>query len=238
MKLNGRLALIADKVEQANIVADIGTDHAYVPIYLVENGICKRAIASDVQEGPLKTAEANIREAGLEGLIETRLGYGLDTISENEADVIIIAGMGGTLVARILEKGKTKAESATSLILQPMNRHHEVRKWLYDNDFHIIDEELCQEGEKLYNVICARPYLKDEEKEDYKFVEFHIGKRLIEKNDELLANYVARKLRQTNRSIGEMKKSPSNIDVLEAHQNLKSELLRLEAEIQIQEKKK
>ncbi len=216
MDLKGRLALIAGKVEKSNTVADIGTDHAYIPIYLVENGVCKTAIASDVKKGPVKAATANIKAARLDKKIKTRLGNGLETISENEADVIIIAGMGGILVSDILDAGMNRAKEAKSLILQPMNRPDEVRKWLADNDFEIFDEELCAEGEKIYNVICARhlrPNSGTESRPDRiadkhsgisESAYFHIGKKLIEKNDPLLGKLLKKKIRQLDKAINEM----------------------------------
>ncbi|MFA6308428.1 MAG: class I SAM-dependent methyltransferase [Clostridia bacterium] len=239
MELKGRLALIASKVQKANIVADIGTDHAYIPIFLVENGVCKSVIASDVRKGPLKAAKLNIKNAGFEDKIETLMGDGLETISENKADVIIIAGMGGILISKILTEGKAMAKSAKSLILQPMNRLDEVRKWLTENDFEIYDEELCAEGEKIYNVICAKHFSqadikKHKEKKNNEnnknnnksgnrnstgnsiseAAYLFIGKKLIEKKDPLLGKMLKNKIRQLDKAIKEMKNSSSNGNVM------------------------
>jgi len=204
MELKGRLKLIASKVEPCNTVADIGTDHAYIPIFLVSNCICKKAIASDVKAGPIEIARKNICESGLGNLIETRVGNGLEPIKDEEADTIIIAGMGGLLIRDILERGLSKAKNADKLILQPMNAIEALRKWLYDNGFSILDEELTDEGEKIYNVIVANwrgTQIKVKE------INYHIGERLIEKRDPLLRKYLTKRIGQLDKIIYELRNS-------------------------------
>lgn len=203
MRLKGRLELIARKVPKCDIVCDVGTDHAYIPIYLMEDKRCRRAVASDVKLGPLHAAEENIRNNGFENCIVTRLGYGIDTISENESDVIVIAGMGGILITNILEKGINKARKANLLVLQPMNSIEFVREWLYSEGFDIIDEELAAEGEKIYVVISAR---WDGIRRQYSQVYYHIGRKLVEKRDPLLEKYINRKIIQLESVLDEMKK--------------------------------
>lgn len=203
MKLNlkGRLKLLADKVPKCDVAADIGTDHAYIPIYLIQQGVCKKAIASDVKIGPVKVAEKNINLYNLRDQIETRLGSGLDTIAENEADTIIIAGMGGTLLTDLLNTNEQKANKASSLILQPMNDLDVVRKWLFDHKFGIFDEELAAEGEKIYCVISAKYDGIDKQYEEF---QLHIGEKLINKNDPLLLEYCEMKVRQIDRVLGQL----------------------------------
>ncbi|HSN58237.1 MAG TPA: class I SAM-dependent methyltransferase, partial [Clostridiaceae bacterium] len=104
MELSIRLGKTASMVEPCECVADIGTDHAYIPIYLVEKGVCSRAIASDINRGPIRKAERNISLHGLDGKIECRIGPGLGTLKKGEADAVIIAGMGGNLIRDILEE--------------------------------------------------------------------------------------------------------------------------------------
>jgi len=112
MELKGRLKLIADLTPKCNIVCDIGTDHAYIPIYLVMNKKCQRALACDVRKGPIGFAEKNIAEYGLSQYISTRIGYGLEPLEDNEVDVVVIAGMGGLLIKKywkkVLERQKSK----------------------------------------------------------------------------------------------------------------------------------
>lgn len=212
LNLKGRLKLIADKVPKCNVLADIGTDHAYIPIFLVQNGVCQKAIASDIKIGPVKMASNNISLYKLSEKIETRLGNGLDTIEINEADSIIIAGMGGTLLTELLEANKQKAVSTNALVLQPMNDLHVLRKWLYDNAFEIYDEEMVAEGPKMYCVMSAK-YSGNKKK--YSDFELHVGKSLIEKKDPLLNPYCRMKVKQIDRVLEQLEEMKEN-DVLKS----------------------
>jgi tRNA (adenine22-N1)-methyltransferase len=222
MQLNGRLKLIADKVSVCNFVCDIGTDHAYIPVFLILNSICKRAVASDVNEGPILTARENIRNYGLEDYIKARLGYGLDPIQEEETDTIIIAGMGGTLICEILSKGFEKAKKANRIVLQPMNAIEGLREWLNENGFEIFDEELIDEGEKLYTVICAKwdGCVRTVDK-----IHFYIGKKLIEKNDPLLKKYLNKKIYHLEKALNEMG------EMIEKNSESKGKYIRLKDEM-------
>lgn len=133
-----------------NSCADIGTDHAYVPIKLWERGI--KVIATDIMPGPLKIAAENVKKQNAD--IELRLGGGLSPIQKGEVDTIIIAGMGGEMIEKILSEDADKTDGVT-FILQPMNRQYELRTFLLNNGFYIIEEDLAQEGFKVYNLIVA-----------------------------------------------------------------------------------
>ncbi|EGD46123.1 protein of unknown function DUF633 [Ruminiclostridium papyrosolvens DSM 2782] len=207
LNLKGRLKLIADKVPKCNVLADIGTDHAYIPIYLVQNGVCQKAIASDVKIGPVKMASNNISLYKLSEKIETRLGNGLDTIEINEADSIIIAGMGGTLLTELLEANKPKTVNADTLVLQPMNDLHVVRKWLYDNAFEIYDEEMVAEGPKIYFVLSAKFSGNEKQYSDF---ELYVGQRLIEKKDPLLGAYCRMKVQQIDKVLEQLEEMKEN----------------------------
>ena len=149
LNLNPRLKKIAELVPPNFCTADIGTDHAYIPIALVKSGITPRAIASDIKKGPIARADANIRVHGLENLIETRLGAGLETLIESDnAEVIIIAGMGGILISDILEASQNIVRNAKLLILQPMTAVTELRQYLSLNRYEICAEYLEAEEEK------------------------------------------------------------------------------------------
>ncbi|NLI58978.1 MAG: SAM-dependent methyltransferase [Clostridium sp.] len=201
MKLPGRLKLIAHMVPECNIVCDVGTDHAYIPIYLVNNKKCKKAIASDIRPGPINIAKKNIEEYGLLDSIETRIGNGLDTIKENEEDVIIIAGMGGIIIKDILERGIDKAKKANALILQPMYAIEVVHEWLCSNGFEVYDEKLAREEKKIYDVIAAKWTGKIQKKD---ILYHHIGEKLFEKKDPLLKLHIQNKIRQLDKIINEM----------------------------------
>lgn len=131
--------------------ADIGTDHAYIPIKLSEKGI--RVIATDIKPGPLKMGEENAEKYGQK--IDFRLGGGLSRIEKNEVDTIIIAGMGGEMIEKIISEDEEKARSAT-LILQPMNSQYELRKYLAEHNFCIEEEDLAIEGFKVYNLMVVK----------------------------------------------------------------------------------
>ena len=149
--LTPRLELIYEKITGKK-AADIGTDHAYIPIELIKSGRCQKVIASDIKPGPAEIAAKNIKNEGLD--IEVRLGGGLSVLRTGEVDDIIIAGMGGKLICSILEENMEVAKSAR-LILQPMNSQWELRKFLLENGFGIESEDLALEGFKVYNVLVC-----------------------------------------------------------------------------------
>lgn len=152
--LTPRLETIYHHVS-ADKIADIGTDHAYIPIELVLSGKIHRAIATDIKAGPLSIAASNIKKYGLSDQIELRLGSGLVPVHTGEVQEIIIAGMGGEVIKQILAASRNTAKSAT-LILQPMNAQYALRKWLQENGYTIIQEDLAAEGYKIYNILVVR----------------------------------------------------------------------------------
>lgn len=160
-----RLKMITEHIYTKS-VADIGTDHAYVPIYLIQNSISDKAAAADIKKGPLEIARSNIEKYGLSDKISLRLGAGLSPIGINEFETCIIAGMGGEVITNILKQDIKKARSFKYLVLQPMNSQDLLRKWLASNNFSILKEDISSEGFKVYNLIEAvsgEPYrYKDE----------------------------------------------------------------------------
>ncbi len=215
--LTPRLKKIADLVPKNNCTADIGTDHAYIPIALVEQNICPQAIASDINRGPLNRAEANIKKHNLSEKIQTRLGAGLVTLSPKEAEVIIIAGMGGLLIADILEKSRDVADSAKLLLLQPMTAVSELRRYLTENGFEITGEYLEAEDEKLYNILTVLPNSKS----SYTEKELYLGKGLSETSPELFERYYQAVLKKLHRRAEGLKKSclQKNAEELEEIEN-------------------
>ena len=183
MLLSERLQKIADCISTETL-ADIGTDHGYIPIYCVKNDKCVRAIACDINEGPLKSACENISTNGLSEKIETRLSNGLDALLPNEADTIVIAGMGGFLIRDILINGEDKVGDNTVLILQPMVAAAELREFLCANGYDIFKEILAREDAKFYNILCVK---KGEC--EYSAKDILLGR--INGNDENYADYTA-----------------------------------------------
>jgi tRNA A22 N-methylase len=155
--LSDRLKAAADMVTPGSRLADIGTDHAYLPIWLVAEGRCPAAIAADLRQGPLLAAQAHVCEAGLGGVICLRLSDGLKEIAPGEADTITITGMGGPLICRILADGRAVARSAKELILSPQSDVPEVRRFLLGHGFIITDETMVREDGKYYVIIKAEP---------------------------------------------------------------------------------
>lgn len=180
-----RLITVASKVWGGARVIDVGTDHAYVPIYLAEQGVIASALATDVNRGPLMRANDNIEKAGLCSKIKTALADGLSGVDDSLYDTVIIAGMGGMLISDII---KNAPDQNKTFILQPMTAITELRQFLYEQSFEICDEELVQEGEKLYTVIVA----KKGKKQNFEEIDLYVGKKLIENSDPLLPELLER----------------------------------------------
>lgn len=157
VKLSRRLRAVAGMVTEGNIVCDVGCDHGFVSIYLIQKGISPKAIAMDVNEGPLRAAGEHVGEYGLTGYIETRLSDGVAALAAGEADTLICAGMGGRLIKRILEEGKEKIRQMREMILQPQSETGMVREYLRKEGYSIIDEKMVLEEGKYYPVIKALP---------------------------------------------------------------------------------
>lgn len=154
--ISKRLELVASFVPQGAILLDVGSDHAYLPIQLVERGQIKSAIAGEVVEGPYQSAVKNVEAHGLKEKIQVRLANGLAAFEEaDQVSVITIAGMGGRLIARILEEGLGKLANVERLILQPNNREDDLRIWLQDHGFQIVAESILEEAGKFYEFLVV-----------------------------------------------------------------------------------
>ena len=154
--ISKRLELVASFVPQGAILLDVGSDHAYLPIELVERGQIEGAIAGEVVEGPYQSAVKNVEAHGLKEKIQVRLANGLAAFEEgDQVSVITIAGMGGRLIARILEEDLEKLGNVQRLILQPNNREDDLRIWLQDNGFQIVAESILEEAGKFYEILVV-----------------------------------------------------------------------------------
>ncbi len=157
MKLTPRLKTIADLIPEGARVCDVGSDHGYLVAYLVEENKVSKAIASDINQGPVDNALSTFKENNLAGQIEVRLGGGLEPYEPKELDVAVIAGMGGMLIRDIIKDELPLAKSLEFLILQPMTQQSELRRWLVENEFEIFNERNIREGNKYYEIFCVRP---------------------------------------------------------------------------------
>ena len=155
-QLDNRLKLCAEFVRDGVKIADIGTDHAYLPVWLCRIGKCPSAIAADINPDPLKRGKQTIIEANMSELVKTRLSDGLKEIGQNEADDIVIAGMGGELIARILSDWEFSKDSSKHFILQPMTKAEVLIKWLCDNGYEIIKQDCCIAAKKCYTVLLVK----------------------------------------------------------------------------------
>lgn len=156
-ELDPRLAAIAGHIPPGAHVADIGTDHAFLPVSLVKTGRASRVVATDLNEKPYQTALRHVLEAGVEGLVEVRRGDGLEPLRPGEVDVVVMAGMGGNTIAGVLERSPEVLAGVTRLVLQPMADPGDLRLWLVRNGWRLADEELVRVNEKFYIIIAAEP---------------------------------------------------------------------------------
>ena len=188
LKLSKRLRAAADFVRNGAYIADVGTDHAYLPIALALEGRVRGGVASDINEGPILRAREHIKEYGLDGRIETLRTDGLHGIEKYAPTDIFILGMGGELIADIIAAAEFTRDKNIRLVLQPMTHPEAVRAFLIGNGYTIVDETLV-EDEKIYQIICAEYF---GEADVYSDVELLLGKKNIERGGELLAVTVER----------------------------------------------
>lgn len=212
MILSPRLLKIAQCIN-CDVLADIGTDHGYIPIFAVNNGLCKNAIACDINSGPLISAKENIQLYNLSDKIETRLSNGLQALSPMEADAIVIAGMGGLLIRDILTDGKDKICDETTLILQPMVAVDQLREFLIKNGFNIFKEHLSREGDKFYNILCIKKGICE-----YSEKEILFGKGL--EMDENYEDYMTFHKKVTEKIINGLKKSRNKENEIAYHKKI------------------
>lgn len=185
-----RLLALADCVTAGKRLADIGTDHAYLPVYLLQQGVIPSAIAMDINLGPIQRAESNIRKYHFEDKIETRLSNGLQQLQPGEAEEIVIAGMGGILIADILQADRRLWTEPLRFILQPMTAAEELRKFLEANGFCIERETLAAEENKIYQIFCAVRGSMNVERE----VDYYISPYLLQHRHPLTGRFIERKI--------------------------------------------
>ena len=186
--LDERLSCAAALVRGGRL-ADVGTDHGYLPVSLLLDGKIKYAVASDINRGPLESARQTVARHGLSDKVDLMLTDGLRGIEPYEPDDIAILGMGGELIASIIEAAEWVKDSKYRLILQPMTKRAELREYLLSHGFFIEDELTAQADGRIYQTICAS---YTDENTQYSLAELQLGRHNIQRGDELTAKYAAR----------------------------------------------
>lgn len=223
MEISSRLECIAKMIEKCDSIADIGTDHGYVPIYLIKKGICKHAIASDINMGPVEKARLNIEHENAEKSIECRLGPGFSTVKPMEVNVAIIAGMGGNLIRDIIEEGIQVFKSLDYVVLQPVQNPDVLRKYIYESGYIVLDEDLCKDENKYYEVIKIK---YNNEPKVLSDVYYEVSKILLEKKHPLVKEYVCLKIKKYDKIFNNINDSGEGAQ--SRKNNLKKMVMKLE----------
>lgn len=203
MQLDSRLQAMANFVAPGSKVADIGTDHAYLPVYLVMNGRSDFVIAGDKNTGPCQAAMRTVHEHEMENKIFVRQGDGLHILEKGEVDTVCVAGMGGALICEILGARPEFLKTVETLILQPMNDAPELRKWLYQHYWHIEDESLALSDGRIYEILMAK---RGRRKRPSPLM-LAIGPVLWEKKSDLLRHHIEALLFRERRIAAGIEKS-------------------------------
>ena len=207
IELGERLTRVASFVPNGLKVCDVGSDHAYLPVYLIQNDQISCAIAGEVVEGPFLSAKQTVRDYRMEDCIEVRLGDGLQILSkEDEVTAVTICGMGGELISRILEAGYSGSHlnGRERLILQPNVAEHFVREWLMNHSYQIVDETVVSDNHRLYEIIVAEPV---EERVEYTELELKYGPVLLQQPSELSVAKWNRMNRKNKEILEQLQKS-------------------------------
>ncbi|MDO4522203.1 MAG: class I SAM-dependent methyltransferase [Eubacteriales bacterium] len=186
MQLSKRLEAVARLADTAKRLADVGTDHGHLPIALMESGQLEHAIAMDINRGPLAHARENIEQHGLSGRIETRLSDGVQALEPGEADTVVVAGMGGALMGKILLDGETVLRSVDTLVLQPQSEIGWFRRFLHERGYRITAEDMVKEDGKYY------PMMRVEhgEQESWSDTEYQYGSYLLKSHHQVLKEFL------------------------------------------------
>jgi tRNA (adenine22-N1)-methyltransferase len=202
--ISKRLQMIASYVQTGSVVADIGSDHAYLPVYLIQTGKASKAIAGEVNEGPFQSAQHTVEEYGVKDRVDVRKGDGLDVIRNDERlDAVVIAGMGGESIRGILERGRHHWNRIDRLILQPMNHADRLRHFLDQNGWDIVDETLIEEDGILYEgIVCVKG--RSGTLDDWLC---KVGPVLLRSRHPLLRKKAEEELASLNRAISGMEKA-------------------------------
>ncbi|MGZ6503228.1 MAG: tRNA (adenine(22)-N(1))-methyltransferase [Tumebacillaceae bacterium] len=203
INISNRLARIASFVPQDMKMADIGSDHAYLPLYLTQSGKIVSAIAGEVNDGPFRGAERNVRAHGMKDKISVRKGNGLAVLEPGEVDVITIAGMGGGTIKEILSAGEAKLQGVSRLVLSPQGDGDTLRRWLLARGWKIVDEDMLVEDEQIYEIVVFER--GEMQLDDPLALEF--GPILLERKHPLIAERVEYEVGKIDRALRSIEKA-------------------------------
>lgn len=207
IKLTERLQKIADFVPAGARVADIGTDHGFIPIYLAANGISDYVIAGDINSGPLEKMRGNLDRilGGCPDSIKMRRGSGFDVFSAGEVDTVVIAGMGGRLMTEIFEADIEKTMALTMMVLQPRKEQAGLRKWLFDNGFDVYDGRLVRESRFVWEIMAVRRATAETSRPS----QYEVNEAILRRKDPLLPKFIENRVGLLQRIYDEALKSDS-----------------------------
>ena len=228
IKLSKRMKAVAGMVTPGNTLADIGTDHGYVPIALLQREKIPSAIAMDINKGPLSRAYDNIKNTGLEDKIQTRLSDGVQALEPGEAETILIAGMGGELIIKILTKGEIVCRSAKELVLQPQSDLSKVRKYLRLHNYKIVDEDMVFEDEKYYPMMKVVPVTENVFWEKLKPEVIDAcdiyGPLLLSNGHPILRKYLVKQHKQLSQIVENLKKQEQSEHIVKRINEIEEEI--------------
>ncbi|MBM4762319.1 tRNA (adenine(22)-N(1))-methyltransferase TrmK [Bacillus sp. B15-48] len=231
-RLSDRLATVASYVPQGSKLADIGSDHAYLPCNLVRKDVVRFAIAGEVVEGPFQSALKQVQAEGLTDRISVRKGDGLEVIQPGEVDCITIAGMGGALITTILERGKAKLNQVKTIVLQPNIGAASIRKWMIENGWELMAETILMEDGKIYEILVGekgkpmKPYSEKVE------AEILFGPFLLKDRNDVFREKWTLEKQNWQRILSQLEKAEQNKETIEKKQEISRKILLVEEALQ------
>lgn len=224
MELSKRLNWILNIMDKCDVIMDVGTDHGYIAIELIKRNLADKVIASDINKDPLNKAKLNVSLEGLSNKIELRLGGGLTPVKENEVNGVLIAGMGGNLIRDILENDIKKVKNMDYLVLQPAQNPEVLREYLYISDYEIIDEDVCFDEGKYYEVFKVK--YKENNSTKLENIFYEVSPMLLNKKSDVFKDYLYEKIDKykkvksfikdnTEHALSRKKELDSKIEIME-----------------------
>ncbi|EDT75353.1 tRNA (adenine(22)-N(1))-methyltransferase [Clostridium butyricum] len=224
MELSKRLNWILNIMDKCDVIMDVGTDHGYIAIELIKRNLADKVIASDINKDPLNKAKLNVSLEGLSNKIELRLGGGLTPVKEKEVNGVLIAGMGGNLIRDILENDIKKVKNMDYLVLQPAQNPEVLREYLYISDYEIIDEDVCFDEGKYYEVFKIK--YKENNSTKLENIFYEVSPILLNKKSDVFKDYLYEKIDKykkvksfikdnTEHALSRKKELDSKIEIIE-----------------------